>query len=130
MKVHEQERLADIVADCTDLLPGDDPDNKGPWRERKERYIEHLSQSPYATRLVSACDKLHNLRSLVVDLRSEGESTLSRFHATPAQTRWYYEQVRLALGDDLPASLCSEFDALLAELPRFISRAEPESEDR
>ena len=57
-----------------------------------------------------ACDKLHNLRNVVADLRHGGLVTLERFTASPAQTRWYFEAVRKALGDELPPALTVKFD--------------------
>ena len=52
--------VVEIVNGCsdTDTIP------KPPWRERKEKYIKHLSEAPASTRLVSAADKLHNARSV------------------------------------------------------------------
>ena len=74
-------------------------------------------------KLVAACDKLDNLRSLVADLHADGTSTLDRFRGTPAQTRWYYEAVRKALGTDLPRRLLFELDALNEEFQRLVPGA-------
>ena len=49
------EDVAVIVSDCTDTLPGDTPEKKAPWRERKERYLEHLETASDASLLVAAC---------------------------------------------------------------------------
>jgi len=112
--------VAEIVEHCTDLVPGDRPDRKSPWLERKRRYLEQIRDAGARSRLVAACDKLHNLRNVVSDLRQHGSSTLERFTASPAQTRWYYVSVRAALGDELPAPLLAEIDSLLAELASHI----------
>jgi (p)ppGpp synthase/HD superfamily hydrolase len=108
--------VARIVESCTDLLPGDRPDAKSDWLLRKRAYLERLRKQDTRTRLVAACDKLHNLRSLVADLRVEGIATLARFTPTPEQTRWYFETVRASLCDGLPAPLVDEFDRLLVLL--------------
>jgi hypothetical protein len=71
-------------------------------------------------RLVAACDKLDNLRSLLADLHAEGPATLARFSGTPPQIRWYYEAVRRGLGSHLPERLLRELDALVGELARFV----------
>ena len=120
-------KVARIVESCSDLLEGDTPDRKAPWLERKRRYLAHLAEADAAVRLVSACDKLDNLRSIIADLGAEGVATLERFRATPAQTRWYYEEVRKTLEPDLPERLRREMDALLAELRRFVKDASPEA---
>ena len=43
--------------------------------------------------LVSACDKLHNARSIVADIRTIGEEVFDRFSATHEQTIWYYRRL-------------------------------------
>jgi len=80
------DRVARIVAECsdTDTVP------KPPWRERKEAYVAHLPHADAATRLVSACDKLHNARSILEDLRRNGLSVFERFKGGKDGTLWYY----------------------------------------
>src|SRR4051812_35754444 len=63
-------RVAKVVDGCTDAYT----DPKPPWRERKERYIARLRNEDKDTRLVSAQDKLNNVRSIVSDYRVGGES--------------------------------------------------------
>ena len=118
--------VARIVRVCSDLLDGDTAAAKSAWLPRKRHYIEKLREADARARLIAACDKLHNLRCLIADLRHAGLATLERFNATPPQLRWYYEAVRGALGADLPRHLLTEVDALLDELGRFVPRAAPE----
>ena len=118
--------VARIVRVCSDLLDGDTATAKSGWLLRKRHYIGKLHEADQRARLVAACDKLHNLRCLIADLRHDGLATLERFNGTPPQTRWYYEAVRGALGADLPRRLLTEIDALLGELGRFVPRTAPE----
>lgn len=118
-------RVARIVQSCSDVLESDTAGSKSPWLERKRRYVEHLRNTDAATRLVAGCDKLHNLRSMIADLEAEGRSTLDRFSGTPEQIRWYYDEVRAALGDDLPARLLAELDGLIDVLRRFVPVSSP-----
>ena len=112
--------VARIVHSCTDVLEGEPSDERSDWLRRKQRYIKHLCDADGRVKLVAACDKIDNLRSLVADLHAEGASTLERFRGTPAQTRWYYEEVRKALGTDLPRRLLFELDALNEEFQRMV----------
>jgi (p)ppGpp synthase/HD superfamily hydrolase len=112
--------VALIVERCTDLLPGDRPDAKSSWSLRKQSYLARLRDADARTRLVAVCDKLHNLRSLVSDLRAGGMEALARFNAKPEQLRWYYESVRTWLCDGLPARLVDELDDLLEALREFV----------
>lgn len=106
------ENVAAIVDGCsdTDQMP------KPPWRERKERYIAHLRTASPSVRLVSAADKLHNVRSVLADYRNLGEALWSRFNGGKAGTLWYYRAVTDALREVGPSPLIDELDHTLAEL--------------
>src|SRR5258708_1066500 len=69
------DRVARIVDGCTDT----DEEPKPPWRARKERYLRHLQQGGEDVRLVSLADKLHNVRSIVLDYRYLGDKVWERF---------------------------------------------------
>jgi (p)ppGpp synthase/HD superfamily hydrolase len=80
------QRVAEIVAGCTDT----DETPKPPWKERKEKYIAQLAHGSDSVKLVSGADKVHNARSIVADLREQGDSIWSRFTTGKAGTLWYY----------------------------------------
>lgn len=83
-------RVAKVVDGCTDA----DTYPKPPWRERKEKYIGHLESADADTQLVSAADKLNNVRSIISDYRAIGESVWSRFNGKRDGTLWYYRTLR------------------------------------
>jgi (p)ppGpp synthase/HD superfamily hydrolase len=83
-------RVAKVVDGCTDA----DTDPKPPWRQRKENYIRHLKKADADIRLVSAADKLNNVRSILADYRKIGESIWSRFNGGRDGTLWYYRTLR------------------------------------
>jgi (p)ppGpp synthase/HD superfamily hydrolase len=83
-------RVAHVVDGCTDS----NIDPKPPWRERKENYLRHLKRADAGTRLVSAADKLNNIRSILADYREIGESVWARFNGGREGTLWYYRALR------------------------------------
>src|SRR6266700_4865876 len=83
-------RVAKVVDGCTDADTYPTP----PWRERKEKYIAHLQKAAADTRLVSAADKLNNVRSILGDYRAIEESVWSRFKGGRDGTLWYYRTLR------------------------------------
>jgi (p)ppGpp synthase/HD superfamily hydrolase len=85
-------RVAKVVDGCTDTDTGTDP--KPPWRERKENYIQRLKKADADTLLVSAADKLNNVRSILSDYRAIGESIWSRFNGGREGALWYYRTLR------------------------------------
>ncbi|HYB94611.1 MAG TPA: HD domain-containing protein [Vicinamibacterales bacterium] len=84
--------VADIVLGCSDSLV-EDPEDKLPWRDRKENYLAHLENASASVCLVSAADKLHNVRSVIRDYREHGEDIWQRFQGRRDGTLWYYETV-------------------------------------
>ena len=118
--------VAHAVRALSDVLEGDTPEQKAPWRERKTRFVARLGGVDARARLVAACDKLDNLTALVADLETEGLATLARFSGKPRQIRWYYEEVAKALGSDLPERLRAELADRLQKLRELVSEASPE----
>ena len=114
-----------IVLDCTDTTPTESNSNKGPWRERKERYLAQLRRADRASLLVAACDKRHNLGDLVSDLRHEGLETLSRFNAGAVDQIWYYESLAEICRPSIPPRLARELEDLVSNLRTLI---DPESD--
>jgi GTP pyrophosphokinase len=111
------DRVAGIVAGCSDAVavPGQ---AKPPWRERKQAYIERLAQDEDRdVLLVSACDKLHNARAIVADLRDIGPAVWARFsQAGPASQLWYYTTLAGSYRGRVPDRLSRELDRVLADM--------------
>ena len=95
--------VAAIVEACTDGTAERKADQQTPeaklhdWRQRKLKYLEHLKSSDDATLLVSACDKLHNARAIVIDLErpEPGSTVFDRFTAGKDGTLRYYHSLSL-----------------------------------
>ena len=87
---HFGEQVVAIVDGCTDAetIP------KPPWRERKEAYVAHIGDASRSVRLVSAADKLHNVRSILADYRQVRDEVWKRFTGERDGTLWYYRAVR------------------------------------
>ena len=84
------DEVAVIVRECSDTVHTPKP----PWRERKQRYIDHLPEASDGAILVSLADKLHNARALLRDYRDVGEQLWTRFNQQdPRQHLWYYQSL-------------------------------------
>jgi len=109
--------VADIVLGCSDSLV-EDPEDKLPWMERKENYLAHLEHANGSVCLVSAADKLHNVRSIIRDYREHGDDVWQRFQGRRDGTLWYYETVADTLirrfRSQLTRDLQEEVERLLA----------------
>ena len=105
-------RVAKIVDGCTDS----DTEPKPPWRPRKEAYIRHLRSADAETRLVSAADKLNNVRSILSDYREVGESIWDRFNGGREGTLWYYRALLKEFLRGKPSRLIRELELAVREL--------------
>jgi (p)ppGpp synthase/HD superfamily hydrolase len=116
------ERVAEIVAGCTDA----DTAPKPPWQERKRTYIDGLEKAGASVRFVSCCDKLHNARSIVKDLRQHGERVWHKFQGGRDGSLWYYTTLCEAyrrLGVCPP--LVEELDRTLRDMQQLAQTAPP-----
>src|ERR1700690_2729339 len=85
-------RVAKIVEGCTDSFGEPKPE----WMERKKNYLREVKHADNETRLVSASDKLHNVRTILADYRKDGDTIWQRFTGKKEGTLWYYR----ALSDE------------------------------
>jgi (p)ppGpp synthase/HD superfamily hydrolase len=110
------DRVADAVESCSDSLETN-PDEKLPWRLRKDKYLEHLRTANADALMVSAADKLHNARAVLADYREVGEGLWSRFNAPREDQLWYYDTLVATLqGTKAPKALVDELSLVVGEL--------------
>jgi (p)ppGpp synthase/HD superfamily hydrolase len=105
-------RAAKIVDGCTDA----DVYPKPPWRERKLKYMRRLRGETSDTRLVSAADKLNNVRSILANYRAIGESVWERFNGKRDGTLWYYRALRDEFRRKRLNRVTRDFDLAVKEL--------------
>jgi len=105
-------RVAHVVDGCTDsyVVP------KPPWRERKEEYLRHLRTADADVHLVSAADKVHNLRHILTDYREAGDKIWERFNGKREGTLWYYRALWKEFRRRKPNRLVNELGRLVIEL--------------
>ena len=117
------EGVAAIVADCSDsLVDTTAGEEKEAWRPRKESYLAHLATVPTRSLLVTAADKLHNARSLVIDHRAVGPALWSRFNAPdPESQLWYHRRVADVIAERLGGPLADELVRTVGELERLVA---------
>ena len=83
------ERVARLVDGCTDT----DQTPKPPWRARKESYLQRVAGEEADVLLVSAADKLYNVREILMDLRENGPGVWERFSGRRDGSLWYYREL-------------------------------------
>ncbi|NES04529.1 MAG: HD domain-containing protein [Okeania sp. SIO2F4] len=110
------ERVTEIVDGCTDT----DTTPKPPWEERKKAYINRIANASPSVRLVSAADKLHNIRSILKDYRTQGDVLWDIFKGGKQGTLWYYRSLVTAFRQADSTPIVIELDSLVTELERLV----------
>jgi HD domain len=94
---HFGKAVADIVQGCTnpkiDWSEHTVEEGQELCRKHRAEYRKELKTAPPSIRLVSSCDKLHNARTIIQEIRVAGGNTavLLKFRDTPEETIRYYE---------------------------------------
>lgn len=117
------DRVATIVEGCTDAYTIPKP----PWKQRKLEYLEVLRRADDDVRLVSAADKLHNVRSILADYRREGDSVWDRFSGRRDGTLWYYRAVLEVLRQGRANRLVDELERVVTELETLATKGSARS---
>lgn len=112
-----RQRFGDTVTAIVDGCTDSDATPKPPWRDRKQAYIDRIPQASYSVRLVSAADKLYNVRSILKDYRELGDSVWERFTGKKDGTLWYYHALVAAFRQ-------AELTPIVEELARTVLELE------
>lgn len=105
-------RVARMVDGCTDSYT----EPKPPWHERKLAYIQRVAGEPDDVCLVSAADKLSNVRETIHDLRVQGDSVFEKFQGKKDGTLWYYRALVEVFRKAGTNPLIEELDRAVSEL--------------
>uniref|UniRef100_B8HMZ5 Metal dependent phosphohydrolase n=1 Tax=Cyanothece sp. (strain PCC 7425 / ATCC 29141) TaxID=395961 RepID=B8HMZ5_CYAP4 len=95
-KIREKfgDRVAEIVEGCSDSVADTTQgEEKLPWKDRKQAYIDHIASASPSVRLVSAADKLHNAMCIVRDYDTLGYKLWEKFKGGREGTVWYYRSL-------------------------------------
>ncbi len=114
---HFGENVTAIVEACTDAYETPKP----PWRERKEAYLNHVPEMSDQAALVSAADKLHNVRSIIKDWHEIGEKIWDIFSVSKEKTLWYYRELAVAFYKRKPTPIATELKRTVQELETIAS---------
>jgi (p)ppGpp synthase/HD superfamily hydrolase len=104
--------VAKIVDGCTDSYAEPKPS----WLDRKKEYVAHVRRASISTKLVSASDKLQNVRSLLRNYREEGEQLWQRYDSGKEGALWYYRALVKAFTGKRIRPLVQELDRAVSEL--------------
>jgi GTP pyrophosphokinase len=120
------DRVANAVRECSDS-ESSDPNEKPPYHQRKREYLNHLRDASPDALLVSAADKLHNARAMLLDYRQLGDELWKRFNkeATKQDHLNYYRTlVTTFRTTKAPQAMVDELDRVVTKLEQLAGQQE------
>ena len=107
--------VAHMVEGLSDSLD-EDPNQKGPWEERKAAYLKHLPAEAAQTQLISAADKLYNARTILDEYRLIGPKVWDRFKRGRDQQMWYFRELIKTFKSKGTNRIVDELERVVAEI--------------
>ena len=118
------EKISQMVLDCTDETEEDR--SKTPWKERKIKYLNHLSKISDDTRLVIIADKLDNIRDMKREYKVLGDRLWEKFTGKKEGVAWFHGEMTRTLvrwkenfrdrNCESVVTLIDEFEEICSEL--------------
>jgi (p)ppGpp synthase/HD superfamily hydrolase len=116
------DHLSDSLVDTTGV------EDKAPWLERKQAYLDGLAGEPTRSLEVSVADKLDNGRSILEDYQEVGDEIWARFNEErPEGQLWYYTTLVGIFEERIPDHpLTAALADVVAELAAQVRADHPE----
>ena len=85
------------------------------WKERKLGYLSKLQTADARALMVSAADKIHNLRSMIEDYKKRGPAIWNDFKPSPKEQLWFFSSVLAILEDRLESAIVPAYRKVVEE---------------
>ncbi len=120
-------KVREIVEGVTE--PQDHKEKQYSWRERKDHYSKHLKAAPEESLIVSAADKIHNMRSIVEEYFDDHHRFTADFGGSLDERIIIYQDIANILNSRLKNPILSEFNHVFTEYKNFIEDVKKSKED-
>ena len=94
------------------------------WKERKRVYIERLKEASEGSLIISAADKIHNMRSIIEDYMDDHEGFMRDFKGALTDRAMVYQGISNVLNRRLNSVIVGEFNHVFEEYKKFIADVE------
>ncbi|NCN52397.1 bifunctional (p)ppGpp synthetase/guanosine-3',5'-bis(diphosphate) 3'-pyrophosphohydrolase [Candidatus Parcubacteria bacterium] len=98
------------------------------WKERKEQYAKLLDKAPEGSLIVSAADKIHNMRSIIEEYYTEHERFMEEFGGSLEDRVRMYQEISNVLNRRLQNDIIHEFNHVFDEYKKFITYVQKEAQ--
>ncbi|MFT7507411.1 MAG: (p)ppGpp synthase/HD superfamily hydrolase [Acidimicrobiales bacterium] len=98
------------------------------WKESKQRYAKQLKTASQEALLISAADKIHNMRSMVEEYYDDHTRFLKEFNGSLEDRLELYQDIADVLNRSLKSDILNEFNHVFSEYKNFISDVQKSKE--
>lgn len=86
------EKVLQIIKEVSeDKDPEMESNDKETWKIRKEKYLKQLENASLEATIVSLCDKIHNLKTILDEIATNN-SIWDKFNSSKEDQLWFYEK--------------------------------------
>lgn len=93
------------------------------WLEKKEGYLQKLKKGPEECLIISAADKIHNMRSVVEEYQLNKEAYIKDFGGSIEDRVIFYQKLSNLLNRKLKNDIVHEFNHVFDEYKKFAEHA-------
>lgn len=96
------------------------------WTQRKNYYIEHISQTNNPKSIiVSIADKIHNMSEILREYETKGEDVWQNFHVDKGREIWFFEEVFNSIKnkEGVPEQAIKDYETILEQLRKLDDRS-------
>lgn len=98
------------------------------WQERKDAYLEQLKKGPEEALLISAADKIHNMRCVVEQYFNDHKGFVKDFPGSFEERGLRYQDLSNLLNRRLQNDIIAEFNHVYSEYKNFLSNVKRSQE--
>lgn len=98
-----------------------EPDNDLGWIENKKQYVKQVKKGPLEAVIISAADKIHNMRSIVEEYYSDHSRFMNDFGQHVDERMLVYQDLSNIINSRLKSDIVHEFNHVFTEYKNFIS---------
>jgi len=113
---HEVKKIVEAVTE-----PKEKDGKKLTWAESKEAYNEQLKIGPEEALVISAADKIHNMRSIVEEYHDNQKAFLKDFPGDLDERALRYQNLSNILNRRLTNDIIAEFNHVYSEYKNFLA---------
>ncbi len=131
----EDELVEDFGGDVRDIIvdlsePQDTDTKKHSWLEQKKHYAKKLKKASDPALIISAADKIHNMRTIVEEYFDDHSRFMQEFKGTLDDRLLMYQDISNVLNSRLKNDIIHEFNHVYTEYKNFILDVKKTKEDR